>query len=454
MTRNTAGNSGFSHRDGGRSGRGGRMLAGLALLAVSTVAAPGVLSTAPALAQAVAVSAPAGTETVHVALHKSQVLNIGRRFSKAVIGDPEIADVVPLSTGSVYVLGRGMGATNLALYGRSDEPIAIVNVLVGPDAGGLQQKIAETFPAEPVRVSPANDFLMLEGDVSGPVVAERIVALAETYAPEHVLNMLSVGATQQVLLEVRVSEMSRTTAKELGISNATWSNGSVSRSPSLESGPFVGTLKGLFGSTLDVELEALERKGLVRTLANPNLVALSGESANFLAGGEIPVPSGVDNSGRVSITFKPFGVAVAFTPTVLDGGLINLRVAPEVSSLDREASVQLDGATIPGLKVRRAITSLELRDGQSFAMAGLLQSDYTNAVRSVPLLGQIPILGALFRSTGFQKGETELVIMVTPRLVKPMRADQLRLPTDRVAAPDDAALLLMGRHEKILAPQP
>jgi pilus assembly protein CpaC len=197
-----------------------------------------------------------------------------------------------------------------------------------------------------------------------------------------------------------------------------------------------------------VQFEALERQGIVRTLASPNLVALSGETANFLAGGEFPVPIGVDLQGRVQIEFKQFGVALAFTPTVLADGLVNLRVAPEVSSIDREVSVELDGFNIPGLKVRRAVTSLELRDGQSFAMAGLIQSDFADTVRAIPLLGKIPIIGALFRSTSYNKQETELVIIVTPRIVRPVKPDQLVAPTDVASPPDPAALFLLGQMEK------
>jgi pilus assembly protein CpaC len=259
--------------------------------------------------------------------------------------------------------------------------------------------------------------------------------------------MMSVGSPQQVLLEVRVSEMSRGTVKQLGINQATWQNGGIGRATDTQNGPFLGFLSNIFGSTLSVEFEALERQGLVRTLANPNLVALSGETANFLAGGEFPIPIGVDAQGRVAIEFKQFGVALAFTPTVLADGMVNLRVAPEVSSIDREVSIELDGFTIPGLKVRRAVTSLELRDGQSFAMAGLIQSDFSDTVRAIPLLGKIPIIGALFRSTSFQKQETELVITVTPRIVRPVRPDQIAVPTDRVQAPSSAELFLLGKTE-------
>jgi len=196
-----------------------------------------------------------------------------------------------------------------------------------------------------------------------------------------------------------------------------------------------------------VTLDALERKGAIITLAEPTLIALSGETASFLAGGEFPVPvsQGNNNNSNFTVEFKPFGVSLAFTPTVLADGVINLVVAPEVSSIDSSASIVIDNLTIPGLQTRRARTVLELRDGESFALAGLLRRDFQDTVRQFPLLGSIPIIGTLFRSSGFQREETELVIIVTPRLVKPVRAGTLKAPTDRVGPPSDADLFLLGR---------
>ncbi len=398
-------------------------------------------------------AAQSGSETgavMHVPVSKSQVLKLDRSFSKAMIGNPEIADVIPISSTSVYVLGRTNGSTNLALYDRSGSLISVVDVVVGPDTTGLKRQIGQSFPGEAVKISTSNDAILIEGQVSSAVAAERIVAMAQTFGGEKVLNLMSVGSPQQVLLEVRISEMSRGTVKQLGISDASWKDGSIARTSDLADGPFVGSLLNMFGSTLDIQFEALERQGLVRTLANPNLVALSGETANFLAGGEFPVPTGVDNNGRIMIEFKQFGVALAFTPTVLADGLVNLRVAPEVSSIDRDASIELDNTTIPGLKVRRAVTSLELRDGQSFAMAGLIQSDFSDTVRAVPLLGKIPVIGALFRSTSFNKQETELVITVTPRIVRPVKPNQIVLPTDRVQEPSPTDLFLFGTTQKVV----
>jgi len=214
-----------------------------------------------------------------------------------------------------------------------------------------------------------------------------------------------------------------------------------------------------FGSSFNVQLDALERRGAVTTLAQPTLVALSGETASFLAGGEFPVPtvqsvgSGT-NGGAAAYTvqWKPFGVSLAFTPTVLADGVINLVVAPEVSSIDPQAAVVINGLTIPGLQTRRAKTVVELRDGESFALAGLIRKDFQDTVRQIPLLGSIPIIGALFRSTGFQHQQSELVIIVTPRLVRPVPAGTLKAPTDRVGPPNEANLLLNGQTDTGVPP--
>ena len=425
-------------------------------IAASIAVGLGTLS-APAFGQVASIGDHRSGAVMVVPVNKSQVLKLDRAFAKAMVGNPEIADVMPLTMNSVYVLGRATGSTNLALYDRGGGLIAVVDVVVGPDVMGLKRQISDVFPGEPVKISNSNESLLLEGQVSSPMVAERIVALASTYAPDKVLNLMSVGSPQQVLLEVRVSEMSRGTVKQLGINSFSWgssgSAGGIARPGDVQAGPFQAALT-LFGPNIDIQLEALERQGLVRTLAQPNLVALSGETASFLAGGEFPIPTGISQNGQVSVEFKQFGVSLAFSPTVLTDGLINLVVAPEVSSLDRDASVQLSGIVIPGLKVRRAKTSLELRDGQSFAIAGLINSQFTDTVRGVPLLGKIPIIGALFRSTSFQNDETELVITVTPRIVRPVRPDDIALPTDSVLKPSAMDLFLLGKTERKGAPPP
>ena len=390
-----------------------------------------------------------------VPLNKSQTLRIPRPFAKAIVGNPEIADVLPTSVSSVYVMGKKIGSTNLTIYDRQGGLVAVVDIVVGPDAMGLKHKLAELIPGEPVRVSVSNDAIVLEGGMSSPAIAERVATIAETFAPKKVINLMSVGEPQQVLLEVRFSEMTRQTVRQLGIEGIAYNVGigaagntlSSATVPAINtnSNPYTGILNV---GGLSVRLAALEQQGLIHTLAQPNLVALSGESASFLAGGEYPVPTGVDQFGRIIVEFKQFGVSLAFVPTVVADGLINLSIAPEVSAIDPSVSVQISGINIPGLKVRRAKTQIELRDGQSFAMAGLISSDFQDTVKAIPALGKIPILGALFRSTYYNRGETELVIMVTPHIVRPLKPAQILLPTDRTLQPSDTDILLNGLSEK------
>ncbi|HEY0628328.1 MAG TPA: type II and III secretion system protein family protein, partial [Sphingomicrobium sp.] len=212
------------------------------------------------------------------------------------------------------------------------------------------------------------------------------------------------------------------------------------------------------GLNINATLNALERKGVVTTLAEPTLIALSGETASFLAGGEFPIPVAQSGSGggdaAISVEFKQFGVGLAFTPTVLADGVINMEVAPEVSAIDVSAGVTINGIRVPGLQTRRAKTTVELRDGESFALAGLIRRDFSDTVRQFPILGSIPIIGTLFRSTSFQKDDTELVIIVTPRLVKPVRAAQMKVPTDRATPPDEVDLFLLGRTDGAVGTNP
>ena len=395
--------------------------------------------------------------TLTLAVNKSQTLRVPRPFARIAIGNPEIADVQPVTSAAAYLLGRKIGATNLTLYDRAGAVIAVVDVVVGPDAMGLKQKLAEVLPTESVGVQVANDMVILSGTLSSAVAVERAMSIAEAYAPKKVINSMGVGTAQQILLEVRFAEMQRGTVKALGISSVTYGNnlvGSTASAGGTISSPGTGLGGvGSFGANLNfpglgLRLQALEQQGLVRTLAQPNIIALSGETANFLAGGEFPVPTGVQLNGQVSIEFKQFGVGLSFTPTLLEDGLINLLVAPEVSALDPAAGIDIGGLRVPGLRVRRARTTLELRDGQTFALAGLIQNDFRDTVNGVPLLSKIPIIGALFRSQSFERRETELVILVTPRIVRPVAAGSaLQMPTDRVLEPSDTDFFLMGKAE-------
>jgi pilus assembly protein CpaC len=462
----------------------GRDLLGRVALAAVALAAVGVST--PVFAQASSISVAEGVHAGEVAVpvNKSQVIRSDRPYAKALIGSPDIADVLPLTDSSLYVLGKKMGTTSLTLYDRNNMLIAVVDVIVGPDVITLRRQLSELMPVEGIGARISNDSIVLEGVVPDAVAADRAVQIAESYAPGKVINLLSIGSSQQVMLEVRFSEIKRSALKNLGVSWFFGSDGgkldgvigggaSVRPLTDPDTGEIIGSQKTIeavqgsygivsrafraLGSNFEVQLDALERKGAVTTLAEPTLVALSGETASFLAGGEFPVPV-IQNSGgggggaggassAITVEWKPFGVSLAFTPTVLADGVINMVVAPEVSSIDPSAAIVISGLTIPGIQTRRAKTTIELRDGESFALAGLLRRDFQDTVRQIPLLGSIPIIGSLFRSSGFNKEETELVMIVTPRLVRPVRAGTLRGPTDRVKPPNEADLFLGGRTD-------
>jgi pilus assembly protein CpaC len=447
----------------------------------AALAAAALLATAesaPVAAQTGGISVADGLSAgeVTVPVNKRQVIRSDRPYARALIGNPEIADVLPLSSESLYVLGKKAGTTSLTLYDRSSRLIAVVDVVVGPDVTSLKRQLSELMPSDQVGARISNDSVVLEGMVSSAPAADRAVQIAETYAPGKVVNMLSIGSAQQVMLEVRFSEIKRSALKQLGagffvdndsgsFTGAVGGGASLTPNPGTEAGRLgLGAIAdsfgiltkrfGAFGLNFDAALDALERKGAITTLAEPTLVALSGETANFLAGGEFPVPvasgngaGAVGGATAITVEFKPFGVSLAFTPTVLADGVINLVVAPEVSSIDPTASLVIANLRIPGLQTRRAKTTVELRDGESFAMAGLLRTDFQDTVRQFPVLGSIPIIGALFKSTNFQREETELVIVVTPRLVRPVRANALKLPTDRAGPPNEADLFLLGRTD-------
>ncbi|HET9334843.1 MAG TPA: type II and III secretion system protein family protein [Sphingomicrobium sp.] len=413
-----------------------------------------------------------------VPVNKSQVLRTDRPFAKALIGSPDIADVLPLSDRSLYVLGKKMGTTSLTLYDRNNRLIAVVDVAVGPDVIGLKRQLSELIPGDQVGARISNDSIVLEGIVASAPAADRAVQLAETYAPGKVVNLLSIGSSQQVMLEVRFSEIKRSALKDIGVNllvsgsgshgfeGVSGPGGSVANSGGEFGTPVIGPILGsfgvltrrfgIFGLNFDAALNALESKGAITTLAEPTLVALSGETASFLAGGEFPIPvaqSGTTSTdadlvnSAITVEFKPFGVSLSFTPTVLADGVINMEVAPEVSSIDPSTSVVINNLRIPGLQTRRARTTVELRDGESFALAGLIRRDFQDTIRQFPILGSIPIIGTLFRSTNFQNDETELVIIVTPRLVRPVRAATMKVPTDRATPPDEVDLFLLGRPD-------
>ena len=438
------------------------------------------------LASPIALAAPASAQsndtglhagTLEVPLNKSQVVTADRPIGKAMIGSAEIADVLPISNQSIYVLGKKTGTTSLTLYDTSNRVIAIMDVSVGPDVEGLRTQLAQIIPGQQIDVRLSNGSILLTGIVNDAGAAGRAAQLAKAYAGDNVINMIQVGGSQQVMLEVKFVEVDRQMGEKLGISgfgnspNGSFS-GALGEGAQLDSnGLRIGAITDQFGILsqafkigslgLNATLNVLERRGLTKILAEPTLIAQSGERASFLAGGEFPVPvlqssSGTGGSNAITVEFKPFGVSLGFTPTVLGDGVINLVIEPEVSSIDPSASIAINGLIVPGLQTRRASTTVQLRDGESFAIAGLIRRDFQTTVRQLPVLGSIPILGALFRSSSFQRGETELLIIVTPRLVQPIRPDQVRLPTDRIADPKPIDVLIDGEgyHPQALPPVP
>ncbi|MFA7430416.1 MAG: type II and III secretion system protein family protein [Rhodospirillaceae bacterium] len=420
----------------------------LALLPAGPAAAqpapPGTTLSLDTSAQAGEMALPVG---------KSQVLRVDQPFRDIMVGNPEIADVLPISDRAIYVLGKQIGATNLTIYGANRRLLAVVDLNVTHDAAGLRNRLHDIMPSESIEVRGVNGGLVLSGVVSSSRQLDRALQVANRFAPDAVTNLMTVSGSQQVMVSVRVAEVRRSLARELGIKpTITGGDIVVTALESLDPTRFLGALWNITANefTVDLLIDALEEKGALKVLAEPNLIALSGDTATFLAGGEFPVPvaqDADDNVATLTVEWKQFGVSLAFTPTVLDDDLINLRVAPEVSQIDPTNTVTLLGTTIPGLSTRRAETTVELRDGQSFAIAGLLQSDFSDTIRQVPGLGDVPVLGALFRSSEFSRNETELVIIVTPRLVQPVAAGMLAAPTDTFVPPSETDFFLLGRIE-------
>ena len=386
---------------------------------------------------------------VRVVQGKSETLRTSRGFVDLVVGDPEIADVMPLTDETLYVLGKKIGTTNISVYDASKQLVGVIEIEVAYNAPRVAADVAGKGAA---RVGTANGRTVLSGEVPDAVAAAEAVAIAKQYGPD-VLNHLKVRGSQQVMLEVRFVEASRNAGKDLGINwRAVGDNFNVvTGTGALASGytPF-GALLGRVlsgGVNADVLVQALEDRGLARRLAEPNLIALSGERASFLAGGEFPVPVQAEQ-GRITVDYKKFGVGLTFTPFVLQNGVINLRIEPEVSQLDLTNTVRTGGVAVPALIVRRASTVVELRDGQSFAIAGLLQSVNQETKQQLPWLADVPVLGALFRSASFERKETDLAIIVTPRLVKPARpGERLKTPLDPAVPANDIERFLMGQQE-------
>ncbi len=395
---------------------------------------------------------------------KSIVLRSIEPISRVSIAAPEVADFLILSANEIYITGKAAGSTNLTLW-QNKKLVAIYDLEVGYNLSRLKQQIHEILPEEEaLQVIGTNDSITLSGKISNAVNLSQALALAKSYAPEgKVNNFVEVGGVHQVMLEVRVAEMSRSITRRLGINFAAQKGDQFAVSllgglaeldegiPAVESllaGPAVNSLFRFDAGevTWTGFMDALNEDGLLKILAEPTLITLSGQSANFLAGGEfpVPVPQGL---GTVGIEYKPFGVGLVFAPTVLSKEKISIQVTPEVSELDFSTAAVIEGFVTPGITTRRASTTVELGDGQSFAIAGLLRESVVTDVQKFPLLGDIPVLGALFQSKSFIKRETELVIIVTPHLVKPLDVAKVSLPTDFYVEPSATEFYLFGKIE-------
>lgn len=380
-------------------------------------------------------------------------------FSEVRVAESSIADVVILTNRSFLVTGKTRGKTSVMIYDTNKRLLDVINVEVNLDVQGLKKSLFETFPKEQIEVRRLAGKIYLSGDVTTSRIAEQAEKIAAAFSSkEDVTNGLVIRDSHQVMLEVRFVEATRSAIKELGVGLLIQQAGQFSFASGVGSigGSSAATalLQDTIGATnIDVKIDALEESGTIRTLAEPNLISMSGETASFLAGGEFPIPISGQN-GEVTITYRQFGVGLAFTPTVLDDGLINLKVKPEVSQLDPTNSVRVGGVEVPGLTIRRADTTVELRNGQSFAIAGLLQNTETDRKAQVPWLGDIPVLGTLFRSSRFKNNETELVIIVTPKLVQPVSdISLLSTPLDHKYSPGDADFFLNGQTDNMPSAQ-
>lgn len=426
------------------------------ILFVLLVFSLAVMATGTAWAEVIDSQEP---EVINIVINKSTVINTSIRATRITLASPGFVDMVLLSPSQIYLTAKALGSTTLTLWA-GKKVAAVYDVVVTPDLTRLKRMIHEIMPNEKnIRVLSSGSSITLSGHVSNAANMGRVMDLANAQAPGHVVNLMTVDGIHQVMLEVRIAEMSRSVTKELGVNLA--AIGSNFAVFSLITGlPGYGasigaTASGSFGVVgrtslgsynLSGVLQALKENDLIRVLAEPNLTCVSGESAEFLVGGEVPIPM-PGSLGTVSINYKPYGIGLKFTPTVLSSGRINLHVAPEVSELDYSRSVPVQGYEVPTITTRRADTVVELGDGQSFMIAGLISDSFRENVDKVPGLGDIPILGNLFSSKEYESNKSELVVLVTAHLAKPIDMNNQTLPTDGFKEPDDVEFFLLGLTE-------
>lgn len=451
-------------------------------------AATGALAAALAIAGSAAVAplpllaaGPAQQENgaLLLAVGESRVINLPENLTDVVIANPAVLDVHVRSQRQIYLIAKAPGETNVFVTSGNGKMLYANAVRVGNNLTSIDQMLHLAMPDADVQVSTMNGMILLTGTVAAPEDAAEVERLVTAFAGKdtNVVSRLKTATPLQVNLQVRIAEVNKSFSKNIGFNLATadatggfkfglgqgrafypqWtvggpllvgttsSTGTTTASPITSGTSLFGEGK-LAGLTILGALDLAEAQGLAATLANPNLTALSGETASFLAGGEIPIPLS-SSLGQVSVEYKQYGVSLAFTPTVLADGRISMRVRPEVSQLDQSSAVRLGNFSIPGVSTRRAETTVELGSGQSFVIGGLLSTTSGNTIDKAPFLGDLPIIGNLFKSQGYRRQETELVIVVTPYLVKPVNARDIALPTDGFRNANDAQRLVGQIHD-------
>jgi pilus assembly protein CpaC len=393
---------------------------------------------------------------------KSQVIAAPSELSRVSVGNPEIADIALIRSKDIYVIGKSVGSTNIFMWGKKGE-MSVMDVSVSADTSGLERKFKELMPEETgIQVRSAGDAIVLMGRARDAVKVQSAVLIAERFSGKKIINLLGLSDVPQVLLEVKVAEVSKRLTDKLGVElGLRGSDGGFNYSllSSFLTGGALSIPAGSGGgiSLVDgddsLKLEAEIKNGLVKVLAEPNIIAVSGQEGAFLAGGKIfiPVPQSSALGSTITLEEREYGVGLKFLPTVLESGKINLRVTPEVSELALEGTTVRSGANVsvlPTISTRRASTTVQLMDGQTFAIGGLIKNNVTETIKAFPVLGEIPILGALFRSSEFISDRSELMFIVTPRLVKPV-SGPVALPTDRFVPPSRSEFLLEGRMEGV-----
>ncbi len=428
-----------------------------ALLAASI----GASLPAPALAQSADASTPSNDVTLSVGT--GRLLRLNGTMSDVFIANDGIADVQVRSANQIYIFGKAAGETTIYATNGAGRTIYSANVRVGQNMASVDDMLRLAMPEAQIVATPMNGMILLTGTVATPADIEEAGRLVQAYVGTgvQVISRLKTATPLQVMLKVKIAEVSRSLTKQIGtnlLTNDTTGGFQfgIARGSAIDPATGQVTINGLgatlqarglnlFGVDIISALDLSENSGLVTTLAEPVLAALSGETASFLAGGEFPIATSSGLNGT-EIQFKEFGVSLAFTPTVLEGGRISMRVRPEVSEISSEGAITIGGTEIPALSTRRAETTVELGSGQSFMIGGLLRNTANNSVEKAPFLGDIPILGALFRSKTFRRNESELLIVVTPYLVKPVNASQIALPTDGFRIPDEGSRILMDQR--------